>query len=76
MIIKLIRWCIDIIIAIMLFPCICAIGVIANILGVCIVILGKLIPDVEFIAVLIYDFAERLSEMCFNLVSTVIPHKE
>lgn len=76
MIIKLIRWCIGIIIAIMLFPCICAIGVITNILGVCIALLGKLIPDVEFIAVFIYDFEESLSEMYFRLVSTIIPPRE
>ncbi len=73
MIVKILRWFIAILIAATSMPIVCAIGMIANALGILISILGKVIPNTEFVIIFIYDFAERSSEMYFDLISTIKP---
>ncbi len=71
--IKILRWFITILIAVSFMPVVCAIGMIANALGILISLLGKVVPNIEFVVIFIYDFAERSSEMYFDLISTVKP---
>ena len=71
--IKFLRWCIAIVIAVSFMPVVCAIGMIANALGILISLLEKVIPNIEFVVILIYDFAERSSELYFDLISAVKP---